>query len=289
MRVVDGRGNVRELVEPGPRVHLGALGVVTEVTLRIEPAFRLAETIEGVRIDKVAGRLGELAASAEYCKVWWMPHTPFAHVFRYERTAELASREPVRQRWVDEKIMHRCLFPALLYAGRLPYCTPPISRFVAKGFMRGRRVGESTLMLSTPMPLRHRETEAVVPMAAAGEAVERVVRVIERDALVVNMPLEIRFVRGDDAWLSPAYGGDVCQLGAYCHGPRASAYFAAFWREMRALRARPHWGKEMDHVVGEVAELWPQFAAFAALRAELDPDGVFDSAFHTRTLGAINA
>ena len=286
MRVIDGRGRVHDLVEPGPRVHLGALGIVSEVTLRIEPAFRLAETVEGIRIEKLAGALEAIATSAEYCKVWWMPHTPFAHVFRYERTSDEPSRkpDPIKQRWLDEKIMHRWLFPALLQLGHVGRLSLPISRLVAKGFMQPRRVGISTLMLSTPMPLRHRETEAALPMTRAPEAVERLVRMIDRDHLIVNMPVEIRFVRGDDAWMSPAQGADTCQIGAYCYGARATPYFAAFWREMRAINARPHWGKELDHTADEVAALWPMLPAFRALRAELDPDGLFASAFHTRTL-----
>src|SRR5690606_24336231 len=103
---------------------------------------------------------------------------------------------------------------------------------------------------------RHRETECAVPMRRAAEAVERTLSVIERDKLVINFPLEIRFVRGDEAWMSPAYGADTCQIGAYCWGPRAPAYFAAFWREMRAIDARPHWGKELDHTDEEVRALW---------------------------------
>jgi L-gulono-1,4-lactone dehydrogenase len=293
MRLVTGRGETLDLAAPNPRlegarVHLGALGVVTRATLSVVPAFRLAETIENVPIAGVPAELAAIAASAEYCKVWWMPHTRFAQVFRYERTDEPTSTRPSpsRQRWVDEKILHALVFPALLRAGRVRALVAPISRAVAKSFSRPRRVGPSTLMLSTPMPPRHRETEAAMPMDRAGEAVDRLVRAIERDGLRVNFPVEIRFVRGDSGWMSPAYGADTCQLGAYCFGPGSDAYFASFWREMRAIGARPHWGKELDHTVDEVRALWPLASKFAALRDELDPDRTFAGAFHTRTLGA---
>src|SRR5689334_18935008 len=76
MRVVDGTGDVVELGPDDPRldgarVHLGALGVVTEVTLRIEPAFRLRQEFEHVPVDEVD--LDAAATSAEYAKVWWLP------------------------------------------------------------------------------------------------------------------------------------------------------------------------------------------------------------------------
>lgn len=293
VRLVDGRGAVHDIGPgdarlPAVRVHLGALGVLTEITFRILPAFRLAETIEGIQIGALPAQLETIARSAEYVKVWWMPHTPYAHIFRYERTTEPPSTkpDPVRQRWIDERIMHAWVFPAILRLGIVPGITPPISRLIAKGFMRPRRVGISTLMLSTPMPVRHREAEAAVPLARAGEAIERITHMVDRDRLTVNFPLEIRFVAGDDAWMSPAYGADTCQIGAYCWGPRTQAYFEAFWREMRAVDARPHWGKEMHHVAAEIRALWPRSGEFLRLRDQLDPERVFAGEFHTRTLGA---
>lgn len=293
VRLIDGRGNAHDIGPGDPRleaarVHLGALGVLTEVALRIMPAFRLAETVEPIPVREMPAQLEQIARTAEYVKVWWMPHTRHAHIFRYERTDDAPSTKPdlVRQRWIDDNIMHAWVFPAVLRLGLLPGLTPRICSVVAKTFVKPRRVGVSTLMLSTPMPFRHRETECAVPMTRAGEAVERTLHAIERDRLVVNFPLEIRFVRADQGWMSPAHGADTCQIGAYCWGPRSPAYFEAFWREMRALDARPHWGKEMDHSDEEVRALWPRAQDFLALRDELDPERVFASAFHTRTLGA---
>src|SRR5262249_13090329 len=160
----DGGGELHELAGDDPRldgarVHLGALGVVTEVTLRIGPAFQLAEMVETLPIGEMPAALASIARSAEYVKVWWMPHTPAAAVFRSERTGEPTSTRPspVRQRRIDNNL-HTWLFPALLRMGRLRPLVAPISRAVARSFARPRRVGPSTLMLSTPMPARHRET-----------------------------------------------------------------------------------------------------------------------------------
>jgi hypothetical protein len=76
--------------------------------------------------------------------------------------------------------------------------------------------------------------------------------------------------------MSPAYGGDVVQLGAYTALPgHRRAYFDAFWEEMRALGARPHWSKEMDHTGAEIRALYPMTERFIALRDELDPDRIF--------------
>ena len=87
--------------------------------------------------------------------------------------------------------------------------------------------------------------------------------------------------------MSPAYGVDTCQIGAYvAEAPDADRYFAGFWREMRALGARPHWGKELDHTALEIRALYPLADRFLSLRDELDPDGVFATPFQRGTLGA---
>ncbi|HKA91694.1 MAG TPA: FAD-binding protein, partial [Haliangiales bacterium] len=70
LRLVTGRGETLDLAAgdarlDGARVHLGALGVVTRVTLPIEPAFRLAETVDNVPVAAAARGLAEIAASAE--------------------------------------------------------------------------------------------------------------------------------------------------------------------------------------------------------------------------------
>ncbi|MDP9183906.1 MAG: FAD-linked oxidoreductase, partial [Actinomycetota bacterium] len=94
-----------------------------------------------------------------------------------------------------------------------------------------------------------------------------------------------RFVKGDANWLSPAYGGDTCQIGAYStDGPHRERYFAGFWEAMEGLDARPHWGKELHHTSERIAALYPRFQRFQALRDELDPDRVFDNAFLRQVL-----
>jgi L-gulonolactone oxidase len=294
MRLVDGRGDVVVLDEddprlPGARVHLGALGVVTELTLRVEPAFRLRQVVEDVDVHGLGRRLVEVARSAEWVKVWWLPQAPTAQVVRYERTTDAASTRPsaAALRAVDERVLHRWVFPAMVrFQHRRPDLVPAINTRLASVYLGpSGLVGPSSLMLNTPMPVRHRETEAAVPLEAAGEVVDRVVRRVQQDRIAANFPLEVRFVRGDDGWLSPASGTDTCQLGAYTtDGPDCERYFQGFWEEVGP--ARPHWGKELHQTAEDLAPHYSRWDDFLALRAAFDPDRVFDGPFLRQVLGA---
>lgn len=293
-RLVTADGSVLEIDEEderidAARVHLGALGAVTELTLRTTTAFNLAETVEEVPVERVAGGVEELGRSAEYVKVWWMPHTPRALVFRYERTAEPMTRRPSpqTQRLFENWIPRAVVPPIYAWHERRRDGVAGFNRLAARWLVKGRRVGPATLMLTTPEPVRHHETEAAVPLAAGGEAFDRVVALIDRLDLAVNFILELRYVKADRAWMSTAYGTDVVHLSA-CTGMTASRrdYFDGFWEQMRPLGGRPHWAKEMDHRRTDLQALYPMFGRFVALRDRLDPDRVFSNAFLDRTLGS---
>jgi FAD/FMN-containing dehydrogenase len=295
VRLIDGRGRVHELGPDdarldGARVHLGALGALTRVTLRAVPAFSLRETIESVPIADACARAASIARSAEYVKIWWLPHTPLAQILRYERTELSPTRRPsaATARWIDERIVHGVVLPRVfaLHARR-PAWIPGWNRAIARVYLdRKPMIGPSPLLLSTPMPARHRETEAAVPLARAGDALAAQARVVDEERVRVGFIAELRFVRGDTGWLSPAHGGDVAQLGAYApETAETDRYFAGFWRAMRALGGRPHWGKELDHGADEIRARWPDAARFAALRDELDPARTFGGPWHARVLG----
>ena len=294
MRIVTGTGEVVALDGAderlaAARVHLGALGIVTQVTLRIRAATRLHQTIEQVPVGAVAEALPEIATSAEYVKVWWLPHAPNAQVVRYDVTDEPATRGPARRRWVDERVMHRVVFPAMIrLQHRRPTMVAGLNTWLSGVYLGpASQVGPAALMLNTPMPVRHRETEAALPLARTPEALAQVLDFFRDGRPAANFPLEVRFVRGDDAWMSPAQGADTCQIGAYTtDGPDCASYFAKFWQVMRPLGARPHWGKELDHDAAELRPLYPDFDRFVALRDAFDPDRVFGGPFLARTLGS---
>ena len=293
-RLITGDGSVLEIGEnderlDAVRVHLGALGVVTELTLRTVPAFRLAQTIEEVPVEGVRARVEEIGRSAEYVKVWWLPHTPMALVFRYERTSDAATRRPslTTERFIENWIVHRAVLPAgTAWLRRRPGGVPRFNAIIGRTLVKPRRVGPSSPMLTTPDPALHYETEAAVPLAAGGEAFERTVKLIARLGVHVNHLVELRYVRGDTGWMSAAYGRDTVQLGAYTALPgHRRTYFDAFWQEMRQLGARPHWGKEMDHDAAEIHTLYPMADHFAALCGTLDPGQLFRNPFLDRVLG----
>ena len=286
LRLMLADGSVRDL-QPGDdlfdaaRVSLGALGIVTRVTLACEPAFRLEELAGPAPFEEALRGIPELVRSEPYVKLWWLPHTEVVQIFRYRRT-EAASTFRAFARWLDERVMNRLVFAALLRVSRYaPSWIPRINALVRRAYFRKtRRVARSDLALTIAMPPRHEEVEYAVPIDRAAEALRNVRALIDREKLRVNFVVELRFVKADSAWMSPAFGRDSAYLGAYmARAEGIERYFAAFEREMLALDGRPHWGKQFS-----AAPRHPNLARFSALRDALDPHRTFDNAFLQRTL-----
>lgn len=274
---------------PAVRVHLGALGVISEVTLATVPAFRLQEELSTLPLAQVLAELPQLVSSAPYVKLWWLPHVEEVLLSRCWPTADPATLSRLSW-WVDEQLVNRHLFAAILrWSGRHRQHVPRLNRLVAAAYFRPRqRRGDNTSILPVPMPPIHEETEFALPREQAASALAGLRDLIAERALPINFPAELRFVAADDGWLSPMSGRDSACLGAYI-GPGMPAererYFSAFAERMQELRARPHWGKQFALGASYLRTVYPEFERFAALRHSLDPQRRFQNDFLARVLG----
>jgi L-gulonolactone oxidase len=268
-------------------VGLGALGVVTEVVLRVTTAFALVGEVETRPVREIAHELGAIARSCEYVKVWWLPGAEGAQIFRYHRTP-LPAADVRLARWLDTQVTNRLVFPAALALGaRVPSLTRTINRAVAASYLERPAVPmRSDLAFNVAMPPIHREAEYAFAMDEAPEALARLVRLVEDAQLAVNFPVEVRFVREDGAWMSPASGRPTCQIGGYM-GESADLphFFGAFHALARELGARPHWGKETDADADHIRRVYPRRDDFVALAHRWDPDGTLRNAVLDRVLG----
>lgn len=293
LRLVDGLGrlqafDVNHVWLPGAKLSIGALGVVTELSLRCETAFSLVEELALIPFDTACADLASLARSAEFVKMWWLPHTAEVLLYRYHRGRRGRPRTELA-RAVDEHVLNGLLFAGLVRAGALfPRLVPAINRFIQPiAFKPALSSGPMDRMLTVAMPPRHFETEAAIPLERAGFALDSLRSIAERHP--VNFMQELRFGPPEDAWLAGAYGRPTAHLGAYIAGfgptdRRArDPFFAEVWAMLGNHAARFHWGKELPP--GDLVGGYPRLADFRQLAAKLDPLGLFKHGLAARVLG----
>ena len=128
--------------------------------------------------------------------------------------------------------------------------------------------------------------EYAIPRRHAAEAVPRVLEAAERAEPGVGFPIEVRFVAADDSMLSPAHERDTAYIAVHQYrGMAWEGYFRAVEEVMDSYGGRPHWGKRHFQTAATLAERYPCWQDFAAVRARLDPEGRFRNEYTDRVLG----
>ena len=128
--------------------------------------------------------------------------------------------------------------------------------------------------------------EYAVPRERGRELIEGVLEIAERPELHVAWPIEVRFVKGDDSFLSPSHEQDTCYVAV--HQDRQlgwEPYMRRVESLARELGGRPHWGKRHFRDSGGPVRRVPEVGDFQAARKRLDPNGAFTNAYTDRVLG----
>lgn len=229
------------------RVSLGALGIVSTARLALLPAYRLHERLTRVGFDELLPQVDDLIAANRHFEFFWFPGADRAEV----KTLNPTTADP-------ESVSGK----------------------------KYERIGWSSQILPSVRELKFHEMEYSVP-AEAGLACMRAARerLRARHPDVV-WPVEYRTVAADDAWLSPAHGRATVAISIHQDGKLPyREVFTDLEPIFREAGGRPHWGKFHTCTARDLAARYPDYARFCALRARLDPKGVFLNA-HLRELFA---
>lgn len=295
LELIDGRGELHRLERgdddfDAAALALGALGVLTKLTLDVVPHYNIEERTFSIPFDEALERVPELLASEERMKMWWLPYTGVVQVFCYTTTEEPAHpRNPVFDRL--DTFINDNVFDGLLRTGnRFPKLVSTINRAIGSSYFKdGRHVGRWDKMLTLAMPPVHLENEYGVPVSATVDVMSDVRDFVLRDRLAVSFINEVRFVRQDSLWLSGSYGRDSCQFGAYTTANRdVTTFMKGVEAIVSPFGARPHWGKDFTMRREYLAKVYPKWEDFREARRRYDPDDVFANAFVIETFGPHN-
>lgn len=271
------------------RVSIGALGIVTAITLKTVPTFNLHAVDRPQPLFEVLENLDELTESNDHFEFYNFPHSDIALTRVNNRVEGPAQPRSRAKAWIDDVlVVNHLLALVCRTARRLPWMIPHLNRLATRLAGTSERVDHSYLIFSSRRDVRFTEMEYALPRAHAGAAVRAVREIVERDELAVPLPLEVRFVAADDAWLSPSYGRETCYVAVHMfEGMEWAGYFRSVEAAMVDLGGRPHWGKRHSQKAASLATLYPEWDRYASARARLDPRGRFTNAYVERVLGPL--
>jgi xylitol oxidase len=288
LQLIDGNGQLHHLSRaanpdtfPGAVVSLGALGIVTSLTLDLIPTFQIAQTVyEDLSFSELEHNLAAIFSAGYSVSLFtgWQHHRATqAWIKRRCEPAEPAA-------------MPELFFGATRQTARLQ---PLPSR---------RSAENCTEQLGIPGPWHERlphfrleftpssgaelQSEYFVPLCHAFPAIRAVEAL--RDLITPHLFIsEIRTIAADDLWLSMAYQRDSLAIH-FTWKPEPEAVLALLPRIEAALEpfsARPHWGKLFTTPPERLRQLYPRMAVFRELGSQFDPDARFYNDFLHQTLG----
>jgi FAD/FMN-containing dehydrogenase len=232
------------------RLSLGALGIVTSVTLRCAPAYNLHERVWYEGPDESLNLLEERIAATRHYEFFWYP---FRDLFEHK---------------------------ALALTNAAPDALPDRKR---------ERIDHSHRIFPSVRDHRFNEMEYAVPAESGAACFTEIRELISTDFPDVQWPVEYRTLAADDVWLSPAFERASVTISIHEDAERSyDALFGACEAVFRRYGGRPHWGKLHSRTAADLAPCFAHWDHFWRLRDALDPEGRFLNE-HLGTVGGATA
>jgi len=260
----------------GAVVGLGGLGVVTTMTLAIEPSYEVRQTVfENLPWTQAIDHFDAIQGSAYSVSLFtdW-------------------TREGFHQVWLKDRIdpddrwaSSGTFFGATAAATDLhplpghgaEHCTPQRG---AVGPWH-ERLPHFRLEF-TPSSGKELQSEYFVPRHYGCDALTAIASMREQIAPHV-LVTEVRTIAGDDLWLSPCYRQPCVAIHFTWKPdwPAVAKLLPSIEQQLAPFEVRPHWGKLFTMSATDIRSRYPRFDDFRALMRRYDPHGKFRNAFLT--------
>jgi len=271
------------------RVGLGALGVITEVTLQCVPAFRLRAVEAPGLLEAVLESFDVDVAEHDHFEFYWFPHTDRTLTKRNDRVpVDHQGRALPRWRYLlDDELLSNGLFEVVNRLGRLrPSLVPRISQISARALSAREFTDTSYAVFNSPRRVRFVESEYAVPRESLIPVLRTLKAWVDDHDERIVFPVEMRVAAADGIWLSTGFERDNAYIAVHqYHRLDHRRYFAAFEAIVAEHQGRPHWGKLHSLDADRLGQLYPRFSDFLRVRDRLDPGRTFGNDYLRQVLG----
>ncbi len=264
------------------RVAIGTLGVFSELTFQCEPIYTL-HVKEGPEKDADWLRsIKENLKKYDFLRILWLPHTGNGYVIKGTKidpdTKITVKNGPsyLKHRRTASKILYK-------YTHRFPWFTAIANKILYFYFFRSIKEHKGTLYQATVTKSRGSTIE-LAEWTISLSKFEKVFAELKTEInkwnnkAFIHIPMDVRFVKKDQAWLSYAYNEDIVTMGCVCRNSATANEYEAFKTVENIFikhGGKPHWAKRFSAKNKELEKLYPKWNDFKKLRKEMDPTNKF--------------
>jgi FAD-linked oxidoreductase len=256
------------------RASAGALGIVTEFTLQNQAPFKLTEVN---KIEPLEDMLDDIEQRCKDHRHFELFAIPYASIGISVAT-DIAKPGDKNDGEDDPQAVNslRTVFDALAWIPLVGESIYDKTLELALGNeAEVTRTGDSFKVFPHTRIVRFREMEYTVAAADGPACLREIMSTIKEQNLPLSFPIEYRYVKSDDIWLSMFEGQDGCSISIHQYGDLDyTAPFAVLEAVFQKFGGRPHWGKIHTLNAQQLAKLYPRhWQDFQDVRQSLDPHG----------------
>jgi len=286
LEIVTAEGNIQHFSKEqdedtfnGLVVNLGAIGIITKVTLAVEPTFKVQQNVyEKLPLMQLKDNFEAIVAAGysvslftdwltdNINQVWIKSRTENLSLYNFEpefygATAATQNRHPILE-MPAENCTEQMGVPGPWHE-RLPH------------FKMGFTPSSGVELQSEYFIPRQHAVEAILAIARLGKQIN--------SHLLIS---EIRTIAADNLWLSPCYKQSCVALHFTWKQdwPAVSKLLPIIEKELAPFNVRPHWGKLYSMAPDVLASRYEKLPVFKNLVSQFDPKGKFRNEFLNTTI-----
>ncbi len=263
----------------GAVVGLGALGVITEITLKVQPTFQMRQVVyEDLPFSQLESDLDEIFAAGYSVSLFtdWQNHRA-TQVWLKSRVEPGVSYKP-RPEFFGAKLATRKLHPLAGHSAE--NCTEQMG-IPGPWYERLPHFR----MNFTPSSGAELQSEYFVPREKAFPAILAVEEL--RDKVTPHLFItELRTIDADNLWISPCYQRPAMTIHFTWkpEWPAVKELLPLIERQLAPFNARPHWAKLFTLPPAHLKPLYPKLHDFEDLVAQYDSRGKFRNQYLNTTI-----
>ena len=293
-RMVMADGSIKEFTEQDPeidaiRVSLGLLGVYSEITFKCEDNYRLHIKEAPMKDADWTAKLDGFLQTYDFVRILWLPHTNHGYVIlgtkvdkEFTFKEKSAPKYYKNRRKVSQKLYK--------YTHKYPSFTSIANKILYFLFFTAKQEHAGSLYDATVTKKRGATMELAewtVAYSKFQDLFKDLKAMLEdkTNKAYVHVPMDVRFLKKDNAWLSYAADEDVVTVGCVCrNSPKADDYEAFEKVEEVFLKygGKPHWAKRFKATYSDFEKLYTKWNDFGTLRSKLDPTNKFLNGYLTK-------
>ena len=258
------------------QISLGTLGIITEIKLQLLPAYKLKYVKGKTTLDECLYNIENYKTENRNFEFYWFPNTNIVQTKSMNITDEKIMKRSFFK-YFNDIILENVVFKLLSELCRIfPFLCKAVSKISAAAISTGVDINFSAKIYATPRFVKFQEMEYSFPANNVVAILNEIRECINTSYFNVHFPIEVRFVKADNIYLSPAFQRESVYIAIHMYkGMEYKKYFEAIENIFKKYDGRPHWGKIHTRTAKDFSQLYPMWDKFQDIRMQLDPEGLF--------------